>query len=412
MKKLMTMMISLLALCACSNDLDNPEPKKKARVDIPLTVAEKEMALSGNDFAFNLFREISRMGRKPGNVILSPVSISYAFSMLGNGAAGDTEKEIRKVLGFDGYTWAEVNEYSRKMLEATHELDPQVSLRIANSIWLREGLPVLAPFKDVNKAYYAAEVSMLDFSSPQALSLINGWASKRTDGRIPAVLDKISPEAVFYLLNAICFKGEWTEPFEKKTTREELFTNADGSTNLVPMMRRSFTSLCFKGANYEMLSLPYGNGAFEMCLLLPDKGTTTASVIATLSEGDWKTIGRDREGYRISLKLPRFSTANSITLNDCLKTLGMPSVFSETANLSQLSSQPTYVSLAFQKARIEVDEEGTKAEAVTVIEGDLTADIGPSHLQLKDFFVNRPFVYLIREISSGAIFFMGEVNQM
>ena len=414
MKKLMTMLIGLLALCACGNDLDSPEPgRKKPRVDIPLTKAESEMALKGNDFAFNLYRKVSNTLGDKSNVILSPMSVSYAFSMLANGAEGVTEKEIREVLGFDANTRQEVNGYNRKMLEATRELDPQVSLETANSIWLREGLPVLTPFKDTNKTYYEAEVSTLDFSSPQALARINDWASKHTNGRIPSVLEQINPDAVFYILNAICFKGEWATPFEKSATEEERFTNVDGRKVNVSMMKRSFNSLCFKGSNYEMLPLPYGNGAFEMCILLPNQGETTASVIAGLNMENWAKIWKNRDGYKINLKLPRFNTTSSIGLNDIMKSLGMPSAFEPgKADFSSLSSLPTYVSAAFQKARIEVDEEGTKAEAVTVITGDLTANIGPSNIPLKDFFVDRPFVYLIREVSSNAIFFMGEIKQL
>ena len=414
MKKLMTMLIGLLALCACGNDLDNPEPgKKKPRVDIPLTRAESEMALNGNDFAFNLYRKVSgSMGNK-SNVVLSPISVSYAFSMLTNGAEGVTEKEIREVLGFGANTRQDINEYNRKMLEATLELDPQVSLETANSIWLRDGLPVLAPFRDANKTYYKAEVNTIDFSSPQALAQINGWASKHTNGRIPSVLDEINPETVFCILNAICFKGEWLKPFEKSATKEERFTNVDGKRPSVPMMKRSFNSLCFKGDNYEMLSLPYGNGAFEMCILLPDKETTTAAVIAGLNMGSWAAMWKNRDGYKVNLKLPRFNTTCFIGLKEIMKSLGMLSAFSNAeANFSSLSSVPTYVSDTFQRARIEVDEEGTKAEAVTVITGDLAMDIGPSQLPVKDFFVDRPFVYLIREVSSNAIFFIGEINQL
>lgn len=410
MKRLMTMMAAtLLALTACGNDLD--VPKKKTRVDIPLTKAEAAMALSGNDFAYNLFRQAHTAD--PGkNIFISPISVSYAFSMLNNGAAGTTQKEIQQVLGLGSFSPEEINAYNQKMLVASRDLDPQVTLETANSIWVRQGLPVSPAFAEVNKSYYQAEVSTVDFSNPQTLGQINSWASKHTNGRIPVVLDRMDPNAVIYLLNALCFRGEWTDPFEKGATKEDIFTNADGSTSTVPMMNRSFTTLCFVSDTYKMITLPYGNGAFFMSVLLPDKGETTASIIADLSEAAQADLSKERTGYRVHLKLPRFSASYDIKLNDRLEALGMPSVFDPaTADFSRLSSQPLFISEAFQKARIEVDEEGTKAEAVTVIEGTLTSP-GPVQVPKLDFFVDRPFVYMIQEVSSGAVFFIGETNKL
>lgn len=415
MKKIVTMLIATLALSACGNDV--VVPKKKDRQDIPLTQTEKEMARSGNEFAYKLFRQVSEPGK---NTFLSPISVGYAFAMLNNGAAGKTQQEIQAVLGLKNFSTDEINTYNKKMRIASRDLDPQVKMHTANSIWLRQGFTALQAFKETNQTYYDAAINTIDFTSPDALQQINSWASKQTNGRIPKVLDDIKPEAVIYLLNALSFNGEWSTPFTKENTKEEAFTNFDGSRSTVPMMRRTFNTVCYKGDAFKMISLSYGNSAFYMSILLPDEGKTTASVLAQLDgEGLRMNINNNPNmgnnqvsGYRVHLKLPRFSLNHHQDLVEAMKELGMPSVFDRSkAEFTRLSQNAIYITQAFQKARIEVDEEGTKAEAVTVVGGELTSP-GPVIAPELDFFVDRPFVFLIREVSSGAIFFMGEVNRL
>lgn len=424
MKKLMTMLIGLLALCACSNDLDKPvpvpgpdpaplpAPGKNERKDIPLSDLEARMVLQGNDFAYHLFRRVDSLQKEPANLLMSPLSVGYALSMLNNGAAGQTQQEISKVLGYKDCSLEDINVLNRKMLIASAKLDRQVSLQTANVAFLRQGMPVIPDFRNLCKQYYNAEVATVDFSSPQALGLINGWVSDHTGGRIPSMLDKVDANAAFYLLNAMDFKGEWSTPFEKSDTKEETFTNADGTTSTVPMMHRTFNSLCFVGDTYTMLPVSYGNAAFSFYILLPLKGETTGSVIAGLSETSWATLFKNRGGYRVHLKLPRFKSSSQINMNEALEALGITSAFDGTkADFSRLTPTPVFISKVLQKSGIAVDEEGTVAESSTVIEGTV-ASPGPIELPDLDFFADRPFVYMIRETSTGAIFFIGEINKL
>lgn len=162
-----------------------------------------------------------------------------------------------------------------------------------------------------------------------------------------------------------------------------------------------------------MLSRSYGNGAFSMSILLPDEGVTNAEVIALLNVQSWKQLPQNRNGYQIHLKLPRFAASYDINLNDVLQSLGIVSAFSsDAADFSKLSTTRIFLSRALQKARIEVDEEGTKAETVTLGEGWASSPGPRPEMQKMDFFVNRPFIYLISEYSTGAIYFIGEVNQI
>ena len=226
MKKLVFALLALCAFASCDNGDDIP--RKKDRTDIPLTKSEQALADAGNDFAFSLFRRVSSSHAQPSNIILSPISVNYMMSMLNNGATGKTAEEISRVLGFGDSKPEEINAYNQKMIVASADLDPQVTVHTANSIWVRDGINILPAFRESNESYYKASVRNLDFSKPDALKQINGWTSKNTDGRIPEILDKVNPNACIYLLNAIAFRGEWSTPFEKSDTNKDIFTDAQG----------------------------------------------------------------------------------------------------------------------------------------------------------------------------------------
>ena len=411
MKKLVFALLALCAFASCDNGDDIP--RKKDRTDIPLTKSEQALADAGNDFAFSLFRRVSSSHAQPSNIILSPISVNYMMSMLNNGATGKTAEEISRVLGFGDSKPEEINAYNQKMIVASADLDPQVTVHTANSIWVRDGINILPAFRESNESYYKASVRNLDFSKPDALKQINGWTSKNTDGRIPEILDKVNPNACIYLLNAIAFRGEWSTPFEKSDTNKDIFTDAQGREQEVQMMNASFQGIVCEHEKFRMLSRSYGNDAFSMSILLPDEGVTNAEVIALLNVQSWKQLQQNRNGYQIHLKIPRFAAAYAINLNDVLQSLGIVSAFSsDAADFSKLSTTRIFLSRALQKARIEVDEEGTKAETVTLGEGWASSPGPRPEMQKMDFFVNRPFIYLISEYSTGAIYFIGEVNQI
>lgn len=405
MKKIVLLTAICFAFSACGDDM---EPKTKERVDIPLTPAEKEMAISGNNFGYNLFREIDKLQKEPANVCFSPISVNYLFSMLNNGADGVSRQEIQQVLGYVLSTPDEINAYNQKMLVASRDLDPQVTVETANSLWIREEFPVLAPFIEVNKKYYQAEIQNVPFNS-QTLEKINRWASDHTHGKIPKILDGINEQGILYVMNALYFKGKWSQSFKKEQTKKETFTNADGSKSEVPMMRTTLNALYYTTNRYDMVGIPYGNSAFSMWIILPRPDVTLSSIISFLNESDAFQTSR---ACQVNVRLPRFKVESEIFLNEMLGRMGMPSLFdSEKADFSLIHPARTlHLNMVKQKASIMVDEEGGEAAAVTI--AGMVTDAGPSHLPVVDFFVERPFIYMIREKSSGAIFFMGAINQL
>lgn len=330
------------------------------------------------------------------------------MGMLNDGAAGKTEEEITSVLGFGAGDKAAVNAYCQALIQQAPLADPSVKLQIANIVAADEDVVLEDTYKQNMSDYYEADVASLDFSEPASLDYLNGWCNEKTEGMIPKIIDQLSPEAKLVLMNAIYFKATWTEKFDEQDTKEETFTKADGTAATVPMMYRN--ALIQYGANdvFSSVCLPFGSGdKYRMYVLLPSEGKSVDDVVNVLTNDYWEK-NRPSGNAVVDLKLPRFKTNSDIKLNDLISQLGAPSMFdSEKADFAGISKnyKDLYVSLLKQKAAIEVSEEGTKASAVTVAMIDTTS--GPMDYEKATFHADRPFVYLIQEWDTRAVFFIG-----
>ena len=374
-----------------ASDFDAPK-------EIELAEGERKLIESNNDFAFNLFRE----ARIDTSCVLSPLSITYALGMLNNGADGQTLKEINQTLGFGEAGADAINAFCQKMLKEANTLDPGTKALIANTIFVNEGLGyrLQEGFIDKANTYYSAEPQNRDFNDGETMDVINQWANDHTEGMIPEVLneDSFHPDVVSYLLNALYFKGMWSDPFRKDMTRNESF----GGGEEVPMMHKMGQEFQYTENDlYQAVVLPYGNGAYQMTVFLPRENKTVGEVLETLNGSNWQFDSLPTE---VDLKLPRFETDTYQPLVKEMSELGMPTAFTLLAEFPWFCNTPVYISNMFQVAKIKLDEEGTEAAAVTVIEIDSTAE--PD--EPKRFHANRPFLYIISEQSTGAIFFIGQ----
>lgn len=375
---------------------------------IQLTEEQREFAKKNNDFTFNLYRAVNDAQQERKSIVTSPLSVTYVMGMLNDGAAGKTEEEITSVLGFGAGDKAAVNAYCQALIQQAPLADPSVKLQIANIVAADEDVVLEDTYKQNMSDYYEADVASLDFSEPASLDYLNGWCNEKTEGMIPKIIDQLSPEAKLVLMNAICFKATWTEKFDEQDTKEETFTKADGTAATVPMMYRN--ALIQYGANdvFSSVCLPFGSGdKYRMYVLLPSEGKSVDDVVNVLTNDFWEK-NRPVGNAVVDLKLPRFKTNSDIRLNDLISQLGAPSMFdSEKADFAGISKnyKELYVSLLKQKAAIEVSEEGTKASAVTVAMIDTTS--GPMDYVKATFHADRPFVYLIQEWDTRAVFFIG-----
>lgn len=404
-KNLLLFAVAFLLFGACqSDDSPNIEPRK----DISLTRSEQEITNKGNAFAFNFFNQVNKT-EEEDNFFISPLSASLALSMTTNGATGNTLEEIKTTLGFEEFSLAELNEYYKKLVAGLLNSDSSTDLGIANSIWIKEGYSVKQPFIDVNKQMYDAEVRYLDFSATGAVDVINGWCSDKTNKRIPKVLETIGSNARLFLINALYFKGAWVTKFDKKNTTKEDFTAIDGKKTSVEMMKQEAEFPYMSTEDFQMLQLPYGNEAFSMCLILPHSDKNIEDVISQLNADNWQKWYGWLGTRTVNIKLPRFKQEYSKVLNDDLKDMGMVLPFAAEADLTNIASG-LMISLVKQDTFIEVNEEGTEAAAVTVV--GMFESAGPEPPATPQFHANRPFIYLIKEKSTGAILFMGKLGSM
>ena len=372
------------------------EPIQNPRHDISLSDEEQQLVESNNDFAFRLFSE----ARGEGSSIMSPLSITYALGMMNNGAAGQTQQEINEVLGF-GETGADgINNFCRKMLTEASTLDKETTAEIANTIYVNSGIGyALQPgFVEKANTYYDATPTALDFNDDATIGIINQWGNEHTHGMIPTIVNQntFNRQATSYLLNALYFKGAWVNKFDKANTNEEPF---NGGAN-VPMMHQKEEFDYTENDLYQAVRLYYGNGAYLMTIFLPREGKTIADVLASINGKNWRF--RCYDEYIVDLKMPRIKSETDIDLVPIMKALGMPTAFTEAAEFPYFGNQAFSIDDMFQKAVIDLDEEGTKAAAITYVSGATSV---PREVS---FHANRPFFYIISEQSTGSIFFIGQ----
>ena len=401
--------VSFMVVGSCNqDDQESPEKLKKAS-PIVLKSEYLNKTAQHNSFDLDLLKKTLQPDDKP-NEFVSPLSVSMALSMTLNGAKGETADEMFDALRVSGYTMEEVNDYNQTLREALLKADPTTELGIANSIWNRKGISFLDAFIQVNQNFYDAEVREMDFSAPATLDAINNWCSDATKGKIPKVLDAIPTDAVSYLINAIYFKGIWMMKFQEKKTTNEQFTAESGSQQTVKMMRQTEEFSYAATENGGYLQLPYGNGAFSMVVMLPHAGRTVSHMLSELNPESWNSL--KYRTCKVNLKLPRFKAECSYNMEKAiLPAMGMLKAFDpQQADFSGMSNIGLFISRVIHKTFVEVNEEGTEAAAVTVVEMELTAF--PSEPEEIDFFVNKPFLFLIKENSTGAILFAGKIGEV
>lgn len=370
------------------------------------TCHAQQITGNNNDFACNLLRVLNEQNE--GSFVASPISVTFMLGMLNAGADGETRQQITDVMGLDGSVQS-INEYCRRMILKAPRVDPSATIKIANSIVANSFLNIsLIPQYDKDmQHYYMAEVDAFDFRDDNALNQINKWCYTHTDGMIPTILDRINPLAAMYLLDAIYFKANWTSKFDPSSTRQMAFTMPDGNSENRMMMHSNMKADYCSNDYYQMLYLPYGNQSYGMYILLPDRDKTTDDIIERLTAQELEIMIQNMRNCNVDILLPRFTTSSHHMLNDPLSAMGMPLAFSEEYADFPFMAQDNnlFVYQMLQRARIEVNERGTKAAAVTVAETtNRSAAPMTNHV---NFHAVRPFVYFIVERNTHAIFFMG-----
>ena len=412
MKHLIYMVFAMLMLASCSSDEPKNEPNTPPQAEpIELGRSEQEIVDAQKKFAVNFFKTVCNSEDPRKNIIVSPLSMSMAFSMVANGAEGQTFSEIAETLGFKPGEIDALNSLNNTLVSKLPTVDPQVNVSIANSMWVNNGVKANADFGKKLNENYKAEMYSTDLYSMQGTDAINNWANSKTNGMIPKILS--SPvNSLFTLCNALYFEGKWAEKFDETNTRREIFHNGDGSDAAVDMMSQKCDAKVYIDAGTDAsdgktmtVSKTYGNGAYMMTFVLPPEDMSLNDFISAMDATSLYKWISEAETCEIYLKVPRFEVEyGKDDFRGVLGAMGIVRAFQRTGELRGIIDEDVFINKVIQKAKIKVDESGTKASVVTAIGGDTAS--GPALVAAFD----RPFMYYISEQSTGAILFMGCVN--
>lgn len=396
--------VLLFFLPSCSKVPDEQLPTEP----VPIDLTSDQVALIGseNSFAFDIFGRIAKSSGTSNNIIISPLSISVALAMTLNGADGETRDAMLEALKVEGLTPDIINKSYKDLTEALLSVDKRILISIANSVWTEDDFAVKKSFIDILTKYYSAETGSFDIDDPETHVKINQWIKEKTNDLITNMLDKLQDNDVMLLVNAIYFKGKWKYQFDESNTISMPFYKSDGASISVPMMKQKEKFSAYSGQGFIIAEFPYGQGNYVMDVILPDPQLSLENLTESFTESNFNNWISQLKEREIDLSFPRFKYGFKKKLKEILSDMGMAIAFTDAADFSNISD--TYdllINEVTHQAFIETNEEGTEAAAATVVEVGLTS-IGDQPLVLK---LDHPFIYLIREISTNSILFMGIV---
>ncbi len=401
---------ALLLVAACGALLFAPEGAATALALQGRTSATAP-STAETSFALSLLRELGSRG----NLVFSPYSVDLALTMADAGAHGRTAAQIAHVLGASSpqRAVADATALRSALGHAVGSGSAAPTLDIANALWTQTGLPLGAPFVSTLTDDFGAPPQSTDFASAPdaALRAINGWVSEHTDAVIPTLLGPgtITPQTAFVLANAIFLKAAWQDPFSKTLTQQDRFTTSGGAVVTVPFMHEQTDTYPYAAAaGYQAVDLPYASSSLSLLAILPKRaallrfehGLSTRSLAAI--------VGR-LSPARVDLAMPKLNLSSQESLNATLQKLGMTDAFGPAADFSGVTTQRSLdISLVEHAAVLKVDEQGTVAAGATAVVSPTLAV--PVTRRPVSLVLNRPFLLLLRDDSSGAVLFVANVE--
>lgn len=386
-------------------------PALAASSTTPTKAQKKAFKKASADFSLELFQRCVAAKGKNANVTIAPMSVMNALAVTANGADGKTAVQMRKVLG-DGASMTRINKNMR-WYNGKLKSSAKAKVRNANAIWYHDGGSLKMKKKFIAKAkkYYKAQVSGADFGNHATVNEINGWVSQQTNGMIKRVIDKLQPSDRIAIVNALYFDAKWRVPFDADRTKTKTFTNAKGQKHKVKMMFGTEHKY-IEGTNVVGFIKPYAKG-YSYVALLPKKGMSLKRYVKTLDGDTFRTLVSKAKSATVHVAMPKYSVSYSNeSMEKQLKAMGMKSAFKRSANFSKMGKDASgnlYIGAVVHKTKVDVDEEGTKAAAVTAIV--MKANSMPSP-EAKTVKLNRPFIYAIVDNSTKLPVFIGTVNNI
>ncbi len=406
--------VVLMGVIGCSQIGNNTSayaqtslPRSESPMSKQSSTPNDKLINANTKFGFKLFSEVLNQ-ESDRNIFVSPSSVAIALAMTYNGASGSTREAMTKAMELQGLTLQQINSSNAALKKSLENSDPEVKLTIANSLWANREASLDQEFIRRNQDFYTARIANLNFNDANAPSIINSWVNDSTEGKINKIVERIAPEQVLFLINAIYFKGRWSDEFDKNQTSHHPFYLVSGQQKQHPMMSQRGDYRYYENQQFQAVSLPYGkDGKVSFYIFLPKQTSSLKSFYQNLSAenwDNWMSQFSKREGF---VRLPRFKMDYDITLNKALTALGMGEAFSNKANFSAMGKN-LKISEVKHKTFVEVNEEGTEAAAATSV-GIVPLSAKVPSAEPFSMIVNRPFFCTIRDNQTGSILFMGSI---
>lgn len=426
MKKQISMLLVLvlcLSLVACGVEGNSEDLMKDVTSKDPISSDSSDMVVSDpldskdfatvqRNFSVKLFQKTVEE-TETENILISPLSVSLALSMAANGAKGETQSQMLQILSGG----AEMDRWNQSLFNYAKSLTSSKSsvVKVANSVWFRDKKVTVKPeFLQKAADYYGANAYKSPFDAG-TVKEINAWVKKNTDGMIDKIIEKIDPDIMLYLINALVFESDWQNVYKKNQVSDGIFTTADGSKQKAEMMHQTL---------YEYLETDgavgfvkdYKGGDFRFVALLPDEGTAVEDFVATLTEESFSAMLEKVSNTKVITKMPKFSYDYSVEMRNILRSMGMSDAFDRSvADFSQMGmmedGENLYLGKVLHKTHIEVGEKGTRAAAITAVEVPRDTAMPPQE-EPKTVVLDRPFFFMIVDSEQNLPLFMGIVNSI
>lgn len=358
------------------------------------TAYEKPAEGSSTGFALSFFKEVNRNVKPGENVVVSPYSAGVVLSMLAEGAEGETRVE------FD-------NALNGCLFKAEELGDEKVVVESANSVWVSDDFSVRNRYVDLLSNDFNAFITTQNFADPATLKAINNWCAENTSGKITEIIDRLGPDMVMVLVNALYFNGPWEKAFDPASTAEDVFKGRSGNQK-VSMMSAKMKLNYAEYQGCQIVELPYAGGNYSMFVVLPPAGMDAEAVLPYVSESAFDAAMGMLVQRDVRLKMPKFKLETSLILNEVLQDMGIRDAFSSAADFKGISAMgPLRLDKVQQKCFIEVAEKGTEAAAVTSAQIRLTS-VRPEGAPV-EMKVDRPFFFFIADRNEMQILFAGKI---
>ena len=425
MKKNYLVILLGIALASCGDnfttanepviDDENKEIEEEEiyRHDIELSDIESNIVDAQSEFACNFFKASLSMN-KGENFVISPLSAYMDLSMVANGASGKTASELTSVLMGKNSTIEEVNAFNKRLATELMAMDNRAKLKLSNSIWYSNDFQINPAFLSVNKEYYDALSTSLDFTKSESFDLMDKWVDDATNGLIKRFPTRASFQ--FTIANALYFNGKWAYPFDPDDTKDDRFINSDGSISTVKMMEKigfEYYEPTQENGKFVIVQIPYGNWSytFNVAFSISDSDVSLDGIENVIIPENIKKISYSRI-YGSTIKLPRFEVSTLGDITKAMSELGLKELFSDKPDLTGISNSKIGQLSILQESIIKVDESGAEAGSVTSMIPTTGLLDGSEPGMPKSFIVNSPFVFWIMEQSTQSIVFIGKVDKL